>query len=476
MRSHHETGATEMATVATPAMVGGAPVCEAIAHEADAVRAEETLLGEYTILKFASFFDDHREVAALAKTAGARAESYFDAPALLDAETGARFVGVLGLEDVERVAPYLIEGSLADLGEDGVAIGDALAAAAKLRLGDSVRVFRTSELLAGAALPTANMRVAAIFALPGEALHHDGERLVLTRLSTAQRLAVSEREGISGLLVWSGDVPGAKPAQWLGATGHPGRFQVFEQAQARRELLATAREACEAGLGPPSSSAETARAPRACDLPALIPGVAMSRGAVYGVARLQVPTASLEEVARTRSFSRVARRLETSASVVSASGARSIEVFGGEAADRKTLELMTLRGSVMETMDGGGIALSERLAGLLSVDVGDDVFVSVSAEDEAPRAPAFRARVGAVLSSSTVAAERVEFEIAWMSTSVLRERSGRPSDDTPIAVVWVAPSSLASAMRSRVDGAVTDRPGHVDTLRDLAQGLEKQCR
>lgn len=460
----------------------GASVCDAVERESEMKRALEALLGEHFILKYAVSFEDHEEIAARAKRAGARADSFFEVPILLDAPRGAIAAVLDGRGDLERLAPYVVQGSLDDLGEDGIALDADLADRLGATIGSTADLFSADPsptLGPVPEVPPLRARVAALFRFPGDSIHHYGERFALTKRSTAQKLAAPGATNITGVRIWSDGVDAAKPDRWSPSLS-ASAYRVMSMDELNGSALdgaATAiRAGCKDGLPPSPHRAEARSLPHACEVATGLTRAIPVLYSLFGALREAPPRAAeLEGAAKAASASRIARRIEADAILVTTSSARSCGITGVDAADEASFEGLVARGSMRDVLDGESIALGEQLAASLGVDVGDEIFVRGRPMDRMDEPTSFRPRVGAIVRLPANAGHEMESLSAWMASKSLRIRLHLPEDATTSIVAWASDRVVFEEAMAKTAylGKATVRGDH---LRAVSERITRACR
>lgn len=466
-----------------PVADADAPVCAALSREAAMKTALEALLGEYFVMKFAVSFDDHAEIAARARAAGGQAASFSEQPILVDGPNGAFSAVIDGRDDLERLRPYVVEGSFDRPEDEEVALGRELAKELGVSVGDSVELFPASSLLVvKPAAPATPMkaRVAALLSFPGEELHHYGERFAFAKVSTAQRLVLGSENNITGVRIYAGGVDAAKPERWLSSDADRQSYRVMSMTELNGASLdwtaAAARAACQDG--PPAASPRRAAVsvPHRCEVSTELRGASSVITRLLGALRVVPGRASeFEAAAKRASATSIRRRIDLDATIVTNLTARISSIFSVGAEDESAFEGLVSKGSIRDILDEGKVALGDRLAVRLGVEPGDEVFVRArrSGSDEEPTS--FRVRVGALVKLPANAGHLLSDSTAWMSERTMRDQLRLAPDAATSVVAWASdPTAFQEALSN--EGFFADSLFRESPMLDLTRLLEESCR
>ncbi|MFO0617065.1 MAG: hypothetical protein U0414_31000 [Polyangiaceae bacterium] len=446
-----------------------AALCVATTEDAGARAFFRAYLGDATVLKLSSSFEDHADVASLLVANGATsAEPFVTESALLETDRLSVPIVATG-RDLHALEPYVRTGALAQMGPGDVAIADSAAMRLGIGLGDRVTLVRGApsfKLSLPRRARRGALRVAAILRFPGEAIHHYGDRTIFLTLdglravgvdpaAVAMGIAAVEEE-TTGLRV-SGDAKLA-PAWTDALAKRGGLYRVATSTELADAGYELARTSAIAVCAPDAASGGTVAAAtprpdtlRPCDdMKDLDPSKDV-RAALFGQGFVVDPDpTTVEAKALARGATHVDRGVVLDGAVASGAGIQLALIDAVGPARQETLARYVVRGDLSKLASSRGTALSADLAAALGVDVGSHVVVratpDVASRETSSRV--WRAPVVAIVRLPAEAVHRVGLEWVWADDAVIRSAWGLSSDMSNVArIQWPGGSDTAPFVR-----------------------------
>lgn len=443
-----------------------AALCVAVAQDAEAKGFFRAYLGDAIVLKVSPDFTDHAAVESLLVSNGAvAAEPFATDTALL---SNGRFTApiIVNGRDLSALAPYVRAGSVAKMGQSDVAIAESVAARFAVGLGSALTILRLPPWTFGRErkLVRSSVRVAAILRVPGDAIHHYGERTIFATLegarwssaaslsepyaapSTPEARAVGDET--TGIRVTGDPTRASTWADILAKERAPSQFRVLAGSELTEPgyglALGSATAVCSSPV--PAAGRPRQDASDLCSDLRALDASKKPRSDLFGQSYVVSP--DVEEVlkqASSRKAEKVERGLVLNGAIASGTGLRFTIVDALDRARRDLLADHVVRGDLGGLTTDHGVALSADLAAALGVDLGSEIVLHATAGSSTDTSTyrVWRAPVVALVTLPAEAAHRLGLEWVWADDAEIRARWSLASDHHNIVrIQWGAEDPL----------------------------------
>lgn len=475
-------------------------LCVAATQDAESRAFFRAYLGDAIVLKFSEDFENHTDVESLLLANGAtRAAPFLSEGALLETDRLSAPIVASG-GDLSDLEPYLRSGSIAKMGPTDVAIAESAAARLAIGLGSRVTLVRDPSpgftFMAGKKQPRpTELRVAAILRVPGDAIHHYGERTIFMTLEGLRAVGVETSpspmgppppsDATTGVRVIGDSRLAPKWSEVLNAERpSPPNYRVLtmgELADPGYELArgsAVAVCAPDARSGPLVPAAPRPDTLRPCDDLGQLSVSKEARVAFFGHGYVVgTDAAKAEEKAKARGAVRVDRGVVLNGAVATGAGVRFATIDGLDERRRAILAAHVVRGELSRLAPSRGVALSADLAAALGVDVGGEIVVHATPEvtEDTSTYRAWRATVVALTKLPAEAVHRVGLDWVWADEAVVRSEWSLSSDMfNVVRIQWPSAPDEAPLVAMMADGITLRSPLDAPNRMDLHL-LESIC-